>query len=192
MNLGFLSSSSSSNQSNQSISEYICRVKPKEHLKFLLEWPGLRIDNSPKAPKSKKEYEKKSKNWLNGRRAPNYGKTLFPFFITSAEKYILSVAKTLIPNNTIKQKLYYDIVIYKVLAQLCGCSVSLHEQAKKAPFFCKNSIERKGRLKEMLQQYASDHEYIQGFPSCFEEAIGFFDVRLLILLYVYNSIHTIY
>ena len=59
--------------------QYSCNVAPKEHLKFLLDWPGLRVDNSPKAPKTKKEYEKKSKNWLNGRRAPNYGKTLFPF-----------------------------------------------------------------------------------------------------------------
>ena len=160
--------------------QYSCSVQPTEHLKFLLDWPGLRVDNSPKAPKTKKEYEKKSKNWLNGRRAPNYGKTLFPFFIHDAERYILATSKILIKNDEEKQKLYYDIVIYKVLAQLCGCSVSLHEQAKKAPFFCKNSVERKGRLKEILQSYASDHEYIQGFPSCFEEAIGYFDVCLYI------------
>eukprot|EP01084_Bolivina_argentea_P158370 275884_1 len=64
--------------------QYKCNLSPKVHLTFLLNWPGLRIDNSPKAPKSKKEYEKKSKNWLNGRRAPNYGKTLFPFFVSAA------------------------------------------------------------------------------------------------------------
>eukprot|EP01084_Bolivina_argentea_P077112 139809_1 len=104
-------------------------------------------------------------------------KLYFHFFIYDAEKYVLSISKILVPSDTKKQKLYYDIVIYKVLAQLCGCSVSLHEQAKKAPFFCKNSVERKGRLKEILQKYAADHEYIQGFPSCFEEAIGFFDKK---------------
>eukprot|EP00484_Ammonia_sp_Unknown_P013177 CAMPEP_0197078332 /NCGR_PEP_ID=MMETSP1384-20130603/213066_1 /TAXON_ID=29189 /ORGANISM="Ammonia sp." /LENGTH=663 /DNA_ID=CAMNT_0042517197 /DNA_START=77 /DNA_END=2068 /DNA_ORIENTATION=+ len=156
---------------------YTCNVAATDHLKFLLDWPGLRVDNSPKAPKTKKEYEKKSKNWLNGRRAPNYGKTLFPFFIHAAERYVTHIAKLVIPDNEPQRKLYYDMVIYKVLAQLCGCSVSLHEQAKKAPFFCKNSIERKGRLKEILQSYAADHEYIQGFPSCFEEAIGFFDKK---------------
>lgn len=150
-------------------------VVATDHLKFLLNWPGLRVDNSPKAPKTKKEYEKKAKNWLNGRRAPNYGKTLFPFFISSAEQYISKIAKILIKNDEEQQKLYYDIIIYKILAQLCGCSVSLNEQAKKAPFFCKNSVERKGRLKEILQGYAEGHEYIQGFPSCFEEAIAFFD-----------------
>eukprot|EP01084_Bolivina_argentea_P161567 281252_1 len=156
--------------------EYLCTVCPTDHLGFLLNWPGLRTDNSPKAPKTKKEYEKKSKNWLNGRRAPNYGKTLFPFFIADAERYVLSIAKLVIPNrNKEQRRLYCDILTYKILAQLCGCSVSLHEQAKKAPFFCKNSIERKGKLKEMLQSYATDHEYIQGFPSCFEEAIGYFD-----------------
>eukprot|EP01084_Bolivina_argentea_P138726 244163_1 len=157
--------------------QYTCKVIATDHLKYLLNWPGLRVDNSPKAPKSKKEYEKKSKNWLNGRRAPNYGKTLFPYFITDCERYVNEMSKSIITNNDEKRKLYYDIIMYKVLAQLCGCSVSLHEQAKKAPFFCKNSVERKGRLKEMLQSYAPDHEYIQGFPSCFEEAIGYFDRR---------------
>merc|ERR1719361_2632195 len=41
-------------------------------------------------------------------------------------------------------------------------------------FFCKNSVERKGKLKSLLQSYAPDHQYIQGFPSCFEEAVGYF------------------
>eukprot|EP01083_Nonionella_stella_P138671 422042_1 len=134
--------------------QYTCKVIATDHLKYLLNWPGLRVDNSPKAPKSKKEYEKKSKNWLNGRRAPNYGKTLFPYFITDCERYVNEMSKSIITNNDEKRKLYYDIIMYKVLAQLCGCSVSLHEQAKKAPFFCKNSVERKGRLKEMLQSYS--------------------------------------
>ena len=155
--------------------EYSCTIDPLKHLEFLLNWPGLRLDNSPKAPKTKKEYEKKSKNWLNGRRAPNYGRTLFPFFIHEAENYISSTSKKLIKNERARQKLYYNIVIYKVLAKLCAACVTLNQQAKKAPFFCKNSIERKGLTKEILQSYASDHQYIHGFPSCFEEAIGYFD-----------------
>ena len=160
----------------QHINQYKCNIDPRSHLKFLIDWPGLRLgSDSAKAPRSKREYEKKAKNWLNGRRAPNYGKTLFPHFISEAEQYSNKVTKFLIPNDKKKQSLYYKILIYKVLAQLCGCSVSLNEQAKKAPFFCKNSIERKGKLKEILQAYAYDHQYIQGFPSCFEEAIDYFE-----------------
>ena len=56
--------------------QYKCNIDPRVHLKFLIDWPGLRIgSDSAKAPKTKREYEKKAKNWLNGRRAPNYGKT---------------------------------------------------------------------------------------------------------------------
>ena len=160
----------------QSCNHYKCNIDARVHLKFLIDWPGLRIgSDSAKAPRSKREYEKKAKNWLNGRRAPNYGKTLFPHFISEAEQYSNKVTKFLINDDKKKQSLYYKILIYKVLAQLCGCSVSLNEQAKKAPFFCKNSIERKGKLKEILQAYAFDHQYIQGFPSCFEEAIDYFE-----------------
>jgi len=158
--------------------QYKCNVDARAHLKFLINWPGLRIgSDSAKAPRSKREYEKKAKNWLNGRRAPNYGRTLFPHFISEAEQYSNKVTKFLISGNNTQhqQSLYYKILIYKILAQLCGCSVSLNEQAKKAPFFCKNSIERKGKLKEILQAYAFDHQYIQGFPSCFEEAIDYFE-----------------
>ena len=114
------------------------------------------------------------------KRAPNYGKTLFPYFIASAEQYVSKVAKVLIAENEEQQQLYYDTVIYLVLAKLCGISVTLHEQAKKAPFFCKNSVERKGKLKTLLQSYAPDHQYIQGFPSCFEEAVGYFEVCFIL------------
>lgn len=166
---------------------YQSHVVPSDHLSFLINWPGLRVDASPRAPKSKKEYEKKSKNWLNGRRAPNYGKTLFPFFIASAEKYISKVSKLLVQNDQQQQDVYYNIVIYLILAKLCGISVTLHEQAKKAPFFCKNSVERKGKLKSLLQSYAPDHQYIQGFPSCFEEAVGFFEKKSDKYLIQYRS-----
>merc|ERR1719412_2713503 len=93
---------------------FISSLSPSDHLQFLKDWPGLRVDNSPKAPKSKKEYEKKSKNWLNGRRASNYGKTLFPFFIASAEEYLSKVSKILIEDDEKQQQLYYEIVIHLV------------------------------------------------------------------------------
>eukprot|EP00485_Elphidium_margaritaceum_P008530 CAMPEP_0202700424 /NCGR_PEP_ID=MMETSP1385-20130828/13592_1 /ASSEMBLY_ACC=CAM_ASM_000861 /TAXON_ID=933848 /ORGANISM="Elphidium margaritaceum" /LENGTH=611 /DNA_ID=CAMNT_0049357599 /DNA_START=285 /DNA_END=2120 /DNA_ORIENTATION=+ len=153
---------------------YKCEINPQRHLKFLIDWPGLRISNSPQ---TKREYEKKAKNWLNGRRAPNYAKTLFPWFVEEAEHFCEKTATKLFARNAEQRRVYYQVLIHKVLAQLLGASVSLNEQAKKAPFFCKNSIERKGKLKEILQSYAMDHQYAQGFPSCFEEGVDYFDKK---------------
>eukprot|EP01083_Nonionella_stella_P266531 901517_1 len=160
---------------NQSQLRYQCHVNVASHLQFLLRWPGLRIAcASIKAPRTRREYEKKSKNWLNGRRAPNYSKTLFPFFITEAEQYSLRSAQHLHPQHKHKQLLYFKALFHKILAGLCGQAVSFNDQAKKAPFFCKNSVERKGKLRDILQSYATDHPYVQGFPSCFEEAVDHF------------------
>ena len=39
-------------------------------------------------PKTLKEYEIRSRNWLNGRRAPNYAKTLFPEMIQYVKKVL--------------------------------------------------------------------------------------------------------
>ena len=155
-----------------------------EHLPFLLRWPGLRTDASPKAAKTLKDYEKKAKNWLKGRRAPNYAKTLFPQFVRDAKQYAHSLAAQLIPGHgdapTAKRKLYEDIVVYHVLEKLCGCRISLRQQSKNSvesrPLFCKNSVEKKGNLRLVLQEHASDHEYVHGFPSCAAEAVGFFRV----------------
>eukprot|EP01083_Nonionella_stella_P078338 214330_1 len=160
---------------NQSQLRYQCHVNVASHLQFLLRWPGLRIAcASIKAPRTRREYEKKSKNWLNGRRAPNYSKTLFPFFITEAEQYSLRSAQHLHPQHKHKQLLYFKALFHKILAGLCGQAVSFNDQAKKAPFFCKNSVERKGKLRDILQSYATDHQYVQGFPSCSEEAVDYF------------------
>ena len=83
---------------------------------------------------------------------------------------------------TAKRKLYEDIVVYRVLERLCGCTLSLREHAKKGvesrPLFCNNSVEKKGHLRVLLQAYAGDHEFVKGFPSCAEEAVGFFHVRM--------------
>eukprot|EP01083_Nonionella_stella_P078339 214333_1 len=158
-----------------SIPRYRSRVDILKHLQFLSDWPGLRISHtSIRAPRTRKEYEKKSKNWLNGRRAPNYSRTLFPYFITDAERYSLRIAQLMHPHDNRKQSLYCKCLIHNILARLCGTVVSLNDQAKKAPFFCKNSMQRKGVLRDILQSYATDHPYVQGFPSCFEEAVDHF------------------
>ena len=119
--------------------------------------------------------------------APNYGCTLFPAFISEAETYSEQISNYLITQNTKQRSLYYNILIYKILAEMMSCSVSLNEKAKKAPFFCKNSIERKGKLKQILQRYAFDHQYIKGFPSCYEEAIDYFEEKSNLYLSQYKA-----
>jgi len=42
-------------------------------------------------PKSYTEFEYKAKNWLNGRKAPNYALTLFPDMIHKAEAVMLYI-----------------------------------------------------------------------------------------------------
>lgn len=170
-------------QSLQSVPLFKCTINVAQHLQFLINWPGLRTCTSPSspgptpprgsAPTSQREYEKKSKNWLNGRRAPNYGRTLFPRFIRLAEEHFERVSKLLVEDKT-RQETIYRVLMYRVLARLCGCNISPHEQAKRSPFFCKNSVERKGELRNILQKYAADHQYVHGFPSCAQEAVDYF------------------
>ena len=49
--------------------------KMRIFLSFIHEWKGL--TKSSQIPKTKKEYLKKARNWLNGRRSKKYGNTLF-------------------------------------------------------------------------------------------------------------------
>ena len=67
--------------------EYVFNIiNITDHVNFVQEWKGLKINQIKCLPQSYLEFEKKAKSWLNGRRAPNYGKTLFPEMINSAEK----------------------------------------------------------------------------------------------------------
>ena len=55
-----------------------------KHLGFIIAWKGLKTRQIQNAPKTYLEFENKAKNWLNGRRAPNYASTLFPDMIKAA------------------------------------------------------------------------------------------------------------
>ena len=65
--------------------EFDYRTDPQVHLQFLQSWTGLNLSQAKNAPKTFKDYRTKSKNWMHGRRAPNYAKTLFPEMISAAE-----------------------------------------------------------------------------------------------------------
>ena len=47
----------------------------QEYLSYIYEWNGL--SSSAKSPSSKKEYQNKARNWLNGRRTKQYGNDLY-------------------------------------------------------------------------------------------------------------------
>jgi len=165
-------------QSLPSVPSFQCTINVAQHLKFLIEWPGLRTccetaTTRGSAPVSLREYEKKSRNWLNGRRAPNYGKTLFPRFIRLAEEHFGRVSVLLVADKA-RQETIFRVLMYRVLARLCGCNISPHALEKRSPFFCKNSVERQGELRNILQNYAFDHQYVHGFPSCAQEAVDYF------------------
>lgn len=66
--------------------KFMYEVKdPLKHLRFLAEWTGLKTQQMQYMPKSYTEFEYKAKNWLNGRKAPNYALTLFPDMIHQSE-----------------------------------------------------------------------------------------------------------
>ena len=67
------------------ITPYQYHCDPLQHLQFLSEWKGLKMRQITNYPRTYTEFEAKAKNWLNGRRAPNYGATLFPDMIKTAE-----------------------------------------------------------------------------------------------------------
>ena len=129
-------------RARQSVPPFRCVVKPSEHLQFLIDWPGLRTCGSKP---TERDYERKSKNWLKGRRAPNFAKTLFPHFIRLAEQYSERVSQLLVVDDKARQATLYKALMFHVLARLCGCNMQC------LPFFCKNSLERKGKLRAMLQ-----------------------------------------
>ena len=66
--------------------KFVYKTEAIKHLGFITNWNGINLNQAKSMPKSLKEYENRSKNWLNGRRAPNYAKTLFPEMIHAVKK----------------------------------------------------------------------------------------------------------
>ena len=57
-------------------------IKMKENLNYIYKWKGL--TSSASTSKTIKDYQNKSRNWLNGRRTKEYGNTLFIDMINNA------------------------------------------------------------------------------------------------------------
>ena len=57
-----------------------------KYIQFVIQWNGLKMKQIKNSPANYAEYERKARNWLNGRRAPNYAGTLFPDMVRGAEQ----------------------------------------------------------------------------------------------------------
>ena len=70
---------------NYTNDQYICGPIPsekmKEYISYIYEWKGL--TSASKIPTTYREYQAKSRNWLNGRRSKKYSDTLFVDLIQS-------------------------------------------------------------------------------------------------------------
>ena len=62
--------------------------KMRAFLSYIYEWKGL--TQSSQLPPTKKEYQKKARNWLNGRRPKKYGNTLCVDMLTHCQKVCIS------------------------------------------------------------------------------------------------------
>lgn len=55
----------------------LSNVQVKKYLSYIHEWNGLTQSSELSDNIVYKEYQNKSRNWLNGRRSKKYGNTLF-------------------------------------------------------------------------------------------------------------------
>ncbi len=148
-----------------------------KHLRFLAEWTGLKTQQMQYMPKSYTEFEYKAKNWLNGRKAPNYALTLFPEMIRHAESYAEITSNVLFKTNKQASNLLSTALRYGYLARLCSAKISLNDTGRKTPLLIENSIKTaKSTTSKIFQQYAIDHPYPSQFPSHTSEAATYFEV----------------
>ena len=158
-------------------------LDPIKHLRFLSEWTGLKTQQMQFMPKSYTEFEYKAKNWLNGRKAPNYALTLFPEMIHHSESYAEQHSAAIFKENKVALNLLSTALRYGYLARLCSAKISLNDTGRKTPLLIENSIKTaKSTTSKIFQQYAVDHPFSGQFPSHTSEAATYFDVELFICL----------
>eukprot|EP01083_Nonionella_stella_P071925 193557_1 len=154
-----------------------------KHLGFIISWKGLKTRQIQNAPKTYLDFENKAKNWLNGRRAPNYAATLFPAMIRASEIYADYVSRQIFANNPKFSKIYCRICTIGFLSSLCSARISLNDASKKAYLICENSVKTgKTAVSQILQRYASDHPYQDKFPSHLREASDYFENKYMELI----------
>ena len=174
--LGIVSSSDNANASSYAYTV----TDPIKYLPFLSEWNGIRTRNASTRPSSYIEFEAKAKNWLNGRRAPNYGNTLFVEMMKSAENYSKKLAKEFFPSSDALSKQYHKCILFAFLSKLCSERIAVHQSWKKTNILCENSVKNMhSKTAKLLQQYAI-HDYVGNdlntFPGNLQRSAAFFSV----------------
>ena len=152
---------------------------PLKHLSFISNWNGINLNQAKSMPLNLKEYENRSKNWLNGRRAPNYAKTLFPEMIASVKRHAIRMSNIIIGESSelqSKSQLYKEVLLYTFLHGICSARVALFDQTKKASLLCANSVKKNTLLAKILQEYGTDSEYPDMFPTNLKHASQHFEV----------------
>eukprot|EP01084_Bolivina_argentea_P015382 28780_1 len=151
-------------------------IKMKKFLDYIYQWNGL--SSSAKIPKTIKEYQDKARNWLNGRRAKNYGNSLYVDMINNSLEYARSIANnwfiSMKTNEIELRKLIYNALVCSYLTNLCAKRISLNQSAKKSYLLSEHSIKSKSKTKLLLQQYSTKSLYSSTFPAHRREAIDHF------------------
>eukprot|EP01084_Bolivina_argentea_P159261 277391_1 len=177
----------------------ITDTEMNKFLLLILNWNGINTRNScdpSKLPSTYKDYQLKAKNQINGSRAKHYSRTLYPYMIDCAETYANNISQMLFININVNinndnyekdsnyrniqeqcASLFYDILIYSYLVQLCQCRLRVTKQGRRVYLLCDNSLigHKSNTTTKMFQKYANDHPYIEQFPSHREEAIDHFN-----------------
>ena len=82
------------------------------------------------------------------------------------------------------KKLYFDVLIYGYLKNLCSHRISLNKSAKKSYLLCEHAIISNTKTKKLLQKYSKSKSIKNNyFPSHRREAIDYFEVCLYSLIY---------
>ena len=84
------------------------------------------------------------------------------------------MSRILIGESTRAHKIrssdYREVLLYNFLHGICSARVTLFDKTKKASLLCKNSVRKNTLLAKMLQEYGTDSEYPDMFPTNLEHA----------------------
>lgn len=150
------------------------------HLSFLYSWKGLRSEKLMAMPSKYEEFVFKSKNWVCGRRAPNYANTLFPEMIINAEKYARNLSQHLFHNYGDISQVYNYGLMYGYLSALCSSKITLNDRSKKTWLMFENSIKKeKNPTNKLLSRYVNKSELPNGktYLSDLQSATAYFKVK---------------
>eukprot|EP01083_Nonionella_stella_P018641 51876_1 len=141
----------------------------KHALQFLHDWKGLKTP----VPTRYTEYQLKSRNWANGRRAKGCADTVFPLFIYKTETYADAITSNTFDSDHLN-RLYFKTLMYGYLHTLCEAKVRV-TSARRVWLLCDNSLKsNKTKLKRILQSYAPHCAYPEAFPAHRPMAMDYF------------------